>query len=283
VKLIERLADLRTERPGWGKVGLVPTMGYLHEGHLSLISAARAASQTVVMSLFVNPAQFGPNEDFATYPRDTQRDLRLAEQAGVDVVFTPPTEEVYPAGFDTWVEVGGLTRRWEAEQRPGHFRGVATVVLKLFNMVQPNRAYFGEKDYQQLLVVTKMVGDLNLPIEIVPCPTIREASGLALSSRNAYLSAEDRARAAVLYRAMRLGQQLAAAGERDSYRLVGQMAARVRTEPGAQLDYLAIVDRATLEPLDELRGPARIVAAMRYGGVHLIDNEPIEPGEAGLT
>src|SRR5215211_6330027 len=162
-------------RSEWGRsqsVGLVPTMGSLHEGHLSLLKAARSHSDTLVMSLFVNPAQFGPREDFAIYPRDTDRDLQLAREAGVDLVFIPPVEEIYPAGYDTWVEVGSLTRRWEGEYRPGHFRGVATVVLKLFQVVRPGHAYFGEKDYQQLLVVKKMVSDLHVPVRIVACPTI---------------------------------------------------------------------------------------------------------------
>src|SRR5438067_12993194 len=159
MKVLERLAELRAERPAWGRVGLVPTMGYLHEGHLSLIRAARAADETVVMSLFVNPTQFGPSEDFASYPRDTPRDLELAAASGVDVVFMPSEYDVYPPGFDTWVEVGALASRWEGEYRHGHFRGVTTVVMKLFQMVQPDAAYFGEKDYQQLVVVKKMVAD----------------------------------------------------------------------------------------------------------------------------
>ena len=188
MKVVERIDEIRAKRARWGVVGLVPTMGYLHEGHLSLIRAARAESETVVMSLFVNPAQFGPSEDFATYPRDVPRDLELAKSAGADIVYAPPLDEVYPEGFDTWVEVGALARRWEGEHRPGHFRGVATVVLKLFEAVQPTRAYFGQKDFQQLLTIRKMVADFNLPLEIVGCPTIREGSGLALSSRNDYLS-----------------------------------------------------------------------------------------------
>jgi pantoate--beta-alanine ligase len=277
VKVIERIAELRAQRPGGGSTGLVPTMGYLHEGHLSLIRAARAASETVVMSLFVNPTQFGPSEDFTTYPRDFQRDLELAESAGTDLVYAPPLEEVYPPGFDSWVEVGALTRRWEGERRPGHFRGVATVVLKLFQAVQPTRAYFGEKDYQQLLTVTKMVADLDLPLEIVGCPTIREPSGLALSSRNAYLSIEGRQRAAVLARALRRAQQLVAAGEQDSAALLSAMESEIASETAARLDYLAIVDRQTLEPLERVAQEARILAAMYFERVRLIDNVPLVP------
>ena len=278
MKVLERMSDVRAARPDWGRTGFVPTMGYLHEGHLSLIRAARADSDTMVMSLFVNPAQFGPNEDLATYPRDVPRDLELAEAAGADVVFAPPPDEVYPPGFDTWVEVGGVSRCWEGERRPGHFRGVATVVLKLFEMVQPTRAYFGEKDYQQLLVVRKLVADLNLPLEIVGCPTVREPSGLALSSRNAYLAPERRERAAILSRALHRAVELAAAGEADIGRLQRDMAAILAREPDARIDYLAIVDSLTLEPLQRLVDQARIVAAIFFDGVRLIDNVGLRLG-----
>ncbi len=280
MKVIERLADLRRERPGWGPVGLVPTMGYLHEGHLSLIHAARAEKQTVVMSLFVNPAQFGPTEDFAAYPRDIQRDLALAEEGGADVVFMPPTEEVYPPGFDTWVEVGDLTRRWEGERRPGHFRGVATVVLKLLQMVQPTQAYFGQKDYQQLLVITKMAADLNLSLSVVGCPTVREPSGLALSSRNFYYSPDQRARAAVLSRALFQAQELASSGVADARELLDAMHATLATEPSARVDYLAVVDLRTLEPLERVSKEARVLAAMQFERVRLIDNVPLLLGAA---
>jgi pantoate--beta-alanine ligase len=275
--VIERIADLRRARAGWSEVGLVPTMGYLHEGHVSLLRAARSENRVVVMSLFVNPTQFGPNEDFASYPRDMPRDLRVAEEAGTDVVFMPSTAEVYPPGFDTWVEVGGLTSRWEAEHRPGHFRGVATVVMKLFQAVQPDRAYFGEKDYQQLLVIRKMVADLWLPLEIVGCPTIREPSGLALSSRNAYFAPDMRARAAVLSRALARGQELARNGVGDVDELKRAMLTVLSEEPSAELDYLAVVNAGTLEPIEHLAGEARVLAAMRFGGVHLIDNVPLLP------
>jgi pantoate--beta-alanine ligase len=281
VKVIERLADLRRERGSFGRLAVVPTMGYLHEGHQSLIRAARAepANRTVLMTLFVNPAQFGPNEDFASYPRDIPRDLRLAEEAGADVVFLPPLEDVYPADFDTWVEPGALTRRWEGERRPGHFRGVATVVLKLFNMVRPDTAYFGEKDYQQLLVVRKMVADLNLPIDVVGCPTIREPSGLALSSRNFYYRPGARTRAAVLSRALFRAQALVAEGARDSAALLRSMREVLASEPAAAIDYLAVVDPRTLEPLERVTDRARVLAAMHLEGVRLIDNVPLVVGD----
>lgn len=276
--VIERIADLRRARVGWDEVGLVPTMGYLHEGHLSLLRAARPHNRTLVMSLFVNPTQFGPSEDFASYPRDIPRDLELAESAGTDVVFMPSVDEIYPPGFETWIEVGALTRRWEGEHRPGHFRGVATVVAKLFQLVGPGRAYFGEKDYQQLLVVAKMVADLGMPIEILGCPTIREPSGLALSSRNAYLKADARARAAVVARALRRGQELAAAGETDPSALREAMLAVLEDEPTIELDYLAVADPRSLEPLDRLAGEGRALIALRFGGVRLIDNVPLVLG-----
>jgi pantoate--beta-alanine ligase len=255
-------------------------MGYLHEGHLSLIRAARAESETVVMSLFVNPAQFGPSEDFATYPRDVPRDLELAKSAGADIVYAPPLDEVYPDGFDTWVEVGAVTRRWEGERRPGHFRGVATVVLKLFEAVQPTRAYFGQKDFQQLLTIRKMVADLNLPLEIVGCPTIREPSGLALSSRNAYLSTEGRLRAAVLAQALFKAQRMVESGETNAAVLRQALQDQIAGEPVARLDYLAVVDPMTLEPLEQVDREARIVAAMFFEKVRLIDNVSLVPGRA---
>jgi pantoate--beta-alanine ligase len=270
--VLERLADLRAARVGWRNVGLVPTMGYLHEGHLSLLRAARRQNDVVVMSLFVNPAQFGPQEDFRTYPRDTARDLQLAESAGADLVFMPSVESVYPDGFDTWVEVGALTREWEGEKRPGHFRGVATVVLKLLQMVQPDRAYFGEKDYQQLLVVRKMVADLNVPVEIVACPTVREPSGLALSSRNAYFSAERRVQAGIIRRALGAAERLAAEGEVSAAVLKQAAESVLADESGARLDYLGIVDPETLEPVERLDGAARLIAAVFFDGVRLIDN-----------
>jgi pantoate--beta-alanine ligase len=277
MQTITTIAQLRAAlREAPRPIGFVPTMGYLHEGHLSLARRARAECAFVVMSIFVNPTQFGPQEDFDRYPRDLPRDIRLAEQVGVDLIFAPPVEEMYPAGFSTYVEVGGVTARWEGERRPGHFRGVATVVLKLFNQVQPDRAYFGEKDYQQLQVVKKMVRDLDLQVEIVGCPIVREEDGLAMSSRNVYLSPEQRRAATVLYRALQRGRELAAQGEREVACLLEGMRAVLRSEPLVQEDYLAIVDPASLEPLEQVAGPARILIAGRVGGVRLIDNMPLE-------
>jgi pantoate--beta-alanine ligase len=280
MQIVERVGELRKGRLGWNQVGLVPTMGFLHDGHLSLIQAARAADETVIMSLFVNPSQFGPSEDFASYPRDPKRDLELAEKAGVDVVFAPSIDEVYPSGFDTWVEVSGPSRRWEGERRPGHFRGVATVVHKLFQMVQPTRAYFGEKDYQQLVVVKKMVADLNLPVEIIACPTVRQPSGLALSSRNAYLSAEDRQRAALLFRALTRAQRLASQGVGVVSELCAAMEQMLAKEPAIELDYLAIVDCTTLEPIESFSKEARVLAAIYIDKVRLIDNVQLRLGAA---
>src|SRR5436190_16731115 len=217
MKTIRSVAELRAELAGAPRpVGLVPTMGFFHEGHLSLMRAAREANATVVVSLFVNPAQFGPSEDLDAYPRDEERDLALAEQAGLDVVFAPAVEEVYPDGFDTTVSVGGLTEPLDGAARPGHFAGVTTVVTKLFNMVGPDVAYFGQKDAQQALVIRKLVRDLNMPLQIEVCPTIREPAGLALSSRNAYLSAEERERAAAISRALRAAEDAVERGQVDA-------------------------------------------------------------------
>ena len=253
-------------------LGLVPTMGALHEGHLSLVRRARQECAAVAISIFVNPAQFGPQEDLARYPRPIERDLELAASAGVDLVFHPSLEEMYPPGFATYVEVGPPASRWEGERRQGHFRGVTTVVAKLFTIVEPQRAYFGEKDYQQLAVVRRMVADLNLPVEIVGCPIVREQDGLALSSRNVYLTPEQRPQATALYRALQEGRRLAAAGERDTSQLRTAMEAILAAAPGVTADYVAVVDPATLEPLDRLVGPRRALVAARLGEVRLIDN-----------
>jgi pantoate--beta-alanine ligase len=277
MQVLERVAEVRERQAEWGQVGLVATMGYLHEGHLSLLRAARAADETVVMTLFVNPLQFGPSEDFPTYPRDMKRDLQLAEEAGVDVVFAPSIDEVYPPGFDTWVEVGAVANCWEGKRRPGHFRGVATVVQKLFHIVQSSRAYFGEKDYQQLTVVKKMVADFNLPIEIVACPTVRESSGLALSSRNAYLRPERRERAGVLFKALTRAAELARKGVDKSKDLCVAMEEVLAKEPAVVLDYLAIVDPVTLKPLETLSAEARVLAAVYVDEVRLIDNVALRP------
>ncbi|MCS6801120.1 MAG: pantoate--beta-alanine ligase [Chloroflexota bacterium] len=257
-------------------IGVVPTMGALHEGHLTLARRARAENATVVVTIFVNPTQFLPHEDFDRYPRPIERDLALCASVGVDIAFTPPVEEMYPPGFATTVLVEGPSRRWEGEYRPGHFRGVATVVTRLLNLSRADRAYFGEKDYQQLQVVRRLVADLALPVEIVACETVRDADGLALSSRNSYLAPEERHRALALSRALFEAAALAAAGERE-VAVIERRMREVAEGAGLVVDYLVIVDPDTLEPLATLDRPARALGAVRLGAVRLIDNLPIVP------
>lgn len=254
-------------------IGLVPTMGALHAGHLSLVEAARRAGDFVVATIFVNPTQFGPQEDFQRYPRPLETDLAALRAAHVDLVFRPETSEVYGSRHATFVEVGGLGERLEGQFRPGHFRGVATVVLKLFNMSTPNRAYFGQKDFQQTLVVRRMIADLDLPIELVVCPTVREADGLALSSRNVYLKPDERKQATALYRSLQRGHQLVEAGERRVETLLAAMHATLREAAVVKLDYLEIVDADSLEPLSTIDRPTIALIAARVGGTRLIDNE----------
>ncbi|MEX0743356.1 MAG: pantoate--beta-alanine ligase [Actinomycetota bacterium] len=254
-------------------VGFVPTMGAFHEGHLSLIRRARADRDFVVVSIFVNPLQFGDPADLAAYPRDEERDLELARGLGVDVLFAPSVEEMYPAGEpDTTVDPGPVAERLEGASRPGHFRGVATVLAKLFHAVGPSAAYFGEKDAQQLAVVRRVVGDLSLPIEVVVCPTVREPDGLAMSSRNARLSPEQREAAGCLFLALSEAAELARSGERDAAHLVAAMAREIGATPQARLDYAAVVDDDTFEELRTVDRPARAVVAARFGDVRLIDN-----------
>ena len=276
MRVIETVEEMRAARRGWANktVGLVPTMGFLHAGHLSLVERARAENEQVVVSIFVNPTQFGPHEDLSRYPRDLPRDLALLEAAGADVVFTPPVEQVYPEGFGTYVEpAGALAERLEAATRPGHFRGVATVVTKLLLIVAPDRAYFGQKDAQQVAVVRRMVADLNLPVEARVLPTVREGDGLAMSSRNKYLGPEDRAAAVVLNRALRAG---AAAFEDKPAgsvtAVIAAMTAVVAAEPRANLDYADVCDPDTFTPLTELRAPALLAIAAKVGPARLIDN-----------
>jgi pantoate--beta-alanine ligase len=254
-------------------VGLVPTMGALHEGHASLIRAARAESGFVVVSIFVNPTQFGPNEDFTRYPRPLDEDLEMCGRAGVDLVFQPSAGEVYPPGFRTFVEVQGLQDVLEGASRPGHFRGVATVVLKLFNMVQPDVAYFGQKDGQQARIIQQMTTDLNVPVRVRVCPTVREPDGLALSSRNRYLDAGQRRQAVVLSQALAAGRALIEAGERDAAVVQQAMTAGIQAAAGAVLDYAAVVDADTLQPLERIRGKVMLAVAVRFGSTRLIDNE----------
>jgi pantoate--beta-alanine ligase len=268
-ELRSALAEARRQRL---TVGLVPTMGALHEGHLSLIRAARTRNDFVVVSIFVNPTQFGPGEDLDRYPRPLDDDLALCRANGVDLVFHPDAEVLYPPGFQTWVEVTGLQDVLEGASRPGHFRGVATVVLKLFNLVGPNRAYFGQKDAQQVRVVQQMVRDLDVPVEVVVCPTVREGDGLALSSRNRYLDTGQRAGAAVLSRALAEAAELARQGERDPSLLARHLAERIAATPGAVLDYAVCVDADTLRPAVSLDRPALLAVAVRFGSTRLIDN-----------
>lgn len=256
-------------------LALVPTMGFLHQGHLALVRQARAENKSVVVSIFVNPTQFGPAEDFAQYPRDMKRDLRLLEKEGADLVFAPTVEEMYPPGFSTAVVVEGLKERLEGEFRPGHFRGVATVVAKLLNIIQPDRAYFGQKDAQQLRVIRQLVADLNLPVEICAVPTVREADGLAMSSRNSLLSPEQRAAATVLSRALRQAEQQYRTGERSATVLRATMRETLAAEQLVQADYVSVADPDSLQELDQIEGPALLSLAVRFGSVRLIDNLPL--------
>ena len=253
-------------------IGLVPTMGALHEGHLSLIRRCRADNDVAVMTLFVNPKQFDRQDDLARYPRDFDRDADLARAAGADAIFHPAADEMYPSGYATYVTVEGLTNRWEGATRPGHFRGVATVCAKLFAVCRPHRAYFGQKDYQQSLVIRRLVADLNLGFEVVVLPTVREADGLALSSRNVLLSPEARRQALVLSQALVAARAAVRSGERDAEKLRGDIEARIRGVPLAVVDYVAVCDPDTLEPLTRISERAVALVAARFGAVRLIDN-----------
>jgi pantoate--beta-alanine ligase len=253
-------------------VGLVPTMGALHEGHTSLIRAARAGTGFVVVSIFVNPTQFGPHEDLARYPRPLEKDLELCAAEGTDLVFAPTEEEVYPPDFRTYVEVHGLQDVFEGASRPGHFRGVTTVVLKLFNVVQPDVAYFGQKDAQQARLVRQLIRDLDVPVRLETCPTVREPDGLALSSRNRYLDDEQRRHATVLFQALEEARQRIEGGEREPGVVQRALAARLAAEPGAVLDYAAVLDADSLRPLERIAGAVLIVVAVKFGTTRLIDN-----------
>ena len=274
VSTIAELKALRQQSPG--SVGFVPTMGYLHQGHLVLVKQAKAENSIVVVSIFVNPAQFGPAEDFDTYPRDTERDLALLEKERADVVFVPSNKEMYPHEFNSWIEVKKITERLEGSCRPGHFTGVTTVVAKLFNIIEPTRAYFGQKDAQQAIVIKKMTTDLNMSLEIIVVPTVREKDGLAMSSRNIYLSPKERQAATALFRALTLAQQLHEKGERNAETLRCEITSLINKEPLAQIDYISIADAQTLEELAELDKPALTSLAIRIGKTRLIDNVILE-------
>jgi pantoate--beta-alanine ligase len=273
MKLITSLPDLRTARSLLpGPVGFVPTMGYLHAGHISLAERAKKECASVVVSIFVNPTQFGPAEDLAKYPRDLPRDLALLEAAGVDLVWTPTPEVMYPPGYQTWVTVEGLTAPLEGAQRPGHFRGVTTVVAKLFNAVQPQKAYFGQKDAQQAAVLRRMTKDLDFPIEVIICPTMREADGLAMSSRNMYLNAEEHKAATVLFRALTSAKAAYESGEQDAGTLRRIMIDTINSEPLARLQYVSCADYDTLEELEKVMGKTLLSMAVFVGKTRLIDN-----------
>jgi pantoate--beta-alanine ligase len=275
--IVTTLDELRTARSLLAEpVGFVPTMGYLHEGHLSLARRAREECPCVVASIFVNPTQFGANEDLSKYPRDLDRDLRLLSEAGVDLVWAPTAEVMYPPGFQTWVTVEELTHPLEGAIRPGHFRGVTTVVAKLFNGVQPHKAYFGQKDAQQAAVICRMTRDLDFPVEIIVCPTVREKDGLAMSSRNSYLSPEERQAATILFRALSAAQTAFRNGERQAETLRLIVRETVASEPLAQLQYVSCADFETLQELEEVSEKALLSMAVFVGRTHLIDNFILE-------
>jgi pantoate--beta-alanine ligase len=272
MRTVVSLADLRSARLSLdGTVGLVPTMGYLHEGHLSLIRRAREECDHVAVSIFVNPTQFGPKEDLAKYPRDLERDMKMIEPY-TELLWTPTAEIMYPLGFQTWVEVEAMTQPLEGAMRPGHFRGVTTVVAKLFNAFQPHKAYFGQKDAQQAAVIRQMVRDLNFPIEIVVCPIVREPDGLAMSSRNVYLDPEQRKTATVLYRSLRAAKVAYENGERDADQLRQAMKNVLASEPLAQMQYVSCADYETLEELQHVERKALLSMAVYFGKTRLIDN-----------
>ncbi|HEY8173250.1 MAG TPA: pantoate--beta-alanine ligase [Dehalococcoidia bacterium] len=277
--VLRTIAEVRAWRASAaGSVGLVPTMGYLHEGHLSLVRASKDANDRTIVSIFVNPTQFGPNEDLARYPRDEARDLDLLAPLGGDAVFAPPASEIYPDGFTTYVDVEHLTARLEGASRPTHFRGVTTVVLKLLNIVQPDRAYFGRKDAQQLAVIRRMVRDLDVPVEIVGLPIVREHDGVAMSSRNVYLDPEQRAAAYVLNRALSLAERLFDEAERDANVIRAAMREVIDAQPAAAIDYISIADGETLDELEIIDRTALVSLAVRFGPTRLIDNTTLAFG-----
>ncbi|MBQ2263824.1 MAG: pantoate--beta-alanine ligase [Oscillospiraceae bacterium] len=285
MKIVETIAEVRAQVKQWRQegltVGFVPTMGYLHEGHLSLIERARRENDRVAVSIFVNPTQFGPNEDLASYPRDLEHDAALCEGVGTDLIFHPEPAEMYPEGFCSYVDMDVLTQELCGLSRPVHFRGVCTVVSKLFHIVQPDRAYFGEKDAQQLAVIKRMVQDLNMDLEVIGCPIVREEDGLAKSSRNTYLSPEERRAALVLSRSIAEGRKLAESGETDAEKLVQAMRAVIAEEPLARIDYVKVVDLLTMQQISRLDRPFLAAMAVYIGKTRLIDNFMMETGGAG--
>lgn len=276
IKVVHTIKEVRETVKEWRKeglsVGFVPTMGFLHEGHKSLIDKAVEQNDRVVVSVFVNPMQFGPTEDLDKYPRDLAADTRLCEAAGANLIFNPEPSEMYDKGFCSFVDMNGPTAELCGKSRPTHFRGVCTVVNKLFNIVQPDRSYFGQKDAQQLSVIRRMVKDLNIPVEVVPCPIIREADGLAKSSRNTYLNPEERQAALILSRAIKVGQHCVELGERDTHKVVEAMKALIETEPLARIDYVEAVDLDSVQKVDKVEGEVLFAMAVYVGKTRLIDN-----------
>ncbi|SNS16137.1 pantothenate synthetase [Anaerovirgula multivorans] len=280
MKIITSIDELKTiirkEKQNGKQIGFVPTMGYLHDGHLSLIEKASIENQFVVVSIFVNPTQFGINEDFDVYPRDLERDQKIAETGGANIIFHPTTKEMYPTGYSTYVEVEKITEKLCGASRPGHFRGVTTVVAKLFHIVTPHRAYFGLKDAQQVVVIQKMVRDLNMDVQIVPCPIVREADGLAMSSRNVNLSIQDRKSALILSKSLLRAKEIVVAGERNAEIILTQIKEIIATEPTVTIDYIEILDFERFEKIDVLKGRVLIAIAAKIGKVRLIDNIILE-------
>lgn len=278
--LINKVSEIREHvknaKKEGKKVGLVPTMGFFHDGHLELMRQARKECDVVIVSIFVNPTQFGPGEDYEDYPRDIERDMQLAEEVGVDVIFNPSVEEMYPDGFSTYVEVKGITGKLCGRSRPGHFKGVATIVTKLFNSVQPDVAFFGQKDAQQVLVIQKMVKELNIDVEIRTVPIVREEDGIAMSSRNLYLNDEERKAARILYRSIQKAQQKVQEGERDVNRLKGAVIDMISSEPLARIDYVELLTYPELEEKDVLEGKMLLALAVKIGKARLIDNAILE-------
>jgi len=273
VQVVHTIAGMKKlRRECAGSVGLAPTMGFLHEGHLALARQAKSENVVAVATIFVNPTQFGPGEDFKSYPRDLDRDLALLKQAGTDIVFVPSDKEMYPGGYDTWVEVRGITAKLEGKSRPTHFQGVTTVCNKLFNIIEPDRAYFGQKDAQQAIVIQRMVADLNMNLDIVVCPTVRESDGLAMSSRNTYLTMDERTSAVVLYKSLCLAKDMYDRGERDAAVIKQAMNSLISGVAAAKIDYISIADTDTLDEVDMIGGKALVSLAVRLGKPRLIDN-----------
>jgi pantoate--beta-alanine ligase len=280
MRIIETISDLkaiiRTQRKQGKSIGFVPTMGYLHEGHISLVKACGQDNDFTVLSIYVNPTQFGVNEDFSKYPRDMERDSRMAEEAGVDVIFAPLNTEMYPEGYKTYVNVEDITEKMCGKSRPGHFKGVTTIVAKLFNIVEPDNAYFGQKDAQQVIVIKKMVKDLNMNVKIITCPIIREQDGLAMSSRNVYLSSEDRSSALVLSKSLIEAEKLIKDGERNKDKVLDFIKNKISSEKRAQIDYITMVDAEDLNDIKVIGKKVLIALAVKFGQTRLIDNILVE-------